>query len=271
MNRAPGLLSRVMPLFLAAQLGGCGAVITRDSGPPPGRKDVSGVQDAEPRDEPHSRYGNPKSYVVFGKRYYVLEDSAGYRERGVASWYGEKFHGRRTSNGETYDMYGMSAAHKTLPLPTYVAVTNLNNGKRVVLRVNDRGPFHENRIIDLSYTAATKLDILRAGTGLVEVRALNPRTNRDEPPAQEPLPPVSPAGFYIQVGAFSKRVNAEALRDRLGALGDLLVQITEAVVDGNPIHRVRIGPLYEVDLADQIVATLGQIGVTDHHIVLEQE
>jgi rare lipoprotein A len=134
------------------------------------------VPDAMPRIEPRSRYGNPPFYEVFGKRYYVLSSSVGYWERGVASWYGPGFHKVRTSTGEPYDMYGMTAAHKTLPLPAYVRVTNLQNGRSIVVRVNDRGPFVGNRIIDLSYTAAAKLDMLRNGTALVEVRALDPST-----------------------------------------------------------------------------------------------
>jgi rare lipoprotein A len=126
-----------------------------------------------PKAEPKSRYGNPPFYDVFGKRYYVLSSSADYVERGVASWYGPGFHQVKTSSGELYDMYGMSAAHRTLPLPAYVRVTNLQNGRSVVVRVNDRGPFVGNRIIDLSYTAAAKLDMLRDGTAMVEVRSLD--------------------------------------------------------------------------------------------------
>ncbi len=122
-----------------------------------------------------SRSGNPPFYDVLGKRYYVLSSSVGYWERGVASWYGPGFHKVRTSMGEPYDMYGMTAAHKTLPLPAYVQVTNLQNGRSVVVRVNDRGPFVGNRIIDLSYTAAAKLDMLRNGTAMVEVRTIDPR------------------------------------------------------------------------------------------------
>jgi rare lipoprotein A len=141
--------------------------------PPPAS---DSVPDAMPRIEPRSRYGNPPFYDVFGKRYYVLSSSVGYWERGVASWYGPGFHKVRTSTGEPYDMYGMTAAHKTLPLPAYVRVTNLQNGRSVVVRVNDRGPFVGNRIIDLSYTAAAKLDMLRNGTALVEVRAIDPST-----------------------------------------------------------------------------------------------
>jgi rare lipoprotein A len=129
---------------------------------------------AVPRAEPKSRYGNPPFYEVFGKRYYVLASSADYIERGVASWYGPGFHKVRTSTGETYDMYAMTAAHRTLPLPAYVSVTNLENGRSVVVRVNDRGPFVGNRIIDLSYAAAVKLDMLHDGTAMVEVRSISP-------------------------------------------------------------------------------------------------
>lgn len=134
------------------------------------------IQDATPKVEPKSRGGNPESYSVFGKRYKVMKSAKGFKERGDASWYGTKFHGRLTSNGERYDMYKMTAAHKNLPLPTYVQVTNLDNGKKVVVRVNDRGPFHKGRVIDLSYAAATKLGILKKGTGRVEVEAIDPRT-----------------------------------------------------------------------------------------------
>lgn len=130
--------------------------------------------DAVPRAEPLSKYGNPHSYEVFGKRYYTLKSSQDFVQRGIASWYGKKFHGRRTSSGEEYNMYAMTAAHKELPLPSYVQVTNLKNGKQIVVRVNDRGPFHDNRVIDLSYAAATKLGIVKQGTGLVEVRVLDP-------------------------------------------------------------------------------------------------
>ncbi|HEY0802323.1 MAG TPA: septal ring lytic transglycosylase RlpA family protein, partial [Steroidobacteraceae bacterium] len=131
------------------------------------------VPDLVPRVEPRSRHGNPPFYDVFGKRYFVLSSNVGYVERGVASWYGPGFHKVRTSNGETYDMYAMTAAHRTLPLPVFVRVTNLQNGRSVVVRVNDRGPFVGNRIIDLSYTAASKLGMLRNGTAMVEVRSLD--------------------------------------------------------------------------------------------------
>lgn len=147
-----------------------------ESGP---RTPISDIRDAVPRPEVKSASGNPESYEVLGKRYRVLDTSAGYRERGIASWYGEKFHGRRTSSGVPYDMYRMTAAHKTLPLPTYVRVTNLENGRSVVLRVNDRGPFIEGRIIDVSFVAAQKLGLVGPGTARVEVEAL-------DPPARDP-------------------------------------------------------------------------------------
>ena len=171
---------------LAAALSGCfsgprvetprsAAQVPRRASPPPGPPaHLLDVPDAVPRIEPRSVYGNPPSYEVFGKRYYVMASSVGYVERGVASWYGPGFHKERTSVGEPYDMYGMTAAHKSLPLPAYVRVTNLQNGRSCVVRVNDRGPFVGNRIIDLSYTAAAKLDMLRDGTAMVEVRALQP-------------------------------------------------------------------------------------------------
>jgi rare lipoprotein A len=139
---------------------------------PPPKPDS--IPEVIPRIEPRARSGNPPFYDVFGKRYYVLSSNVGYRERGVASWYGPGFHKVRTSIGEPYDMYGMTAAHKTLPLPAYVRVTNLQNGRSVVVRVNDRGPFVGNRIIDLSYSAAVKLDMLRNGTAMVEVRTIDP-------------------------------------------------------------------------------------------------
>ena len=156
--------------------------------PPP----ADSVPDMVPRAEPRSRSGNPPFYDVFGKRYYVLSSGVGYIERGVASWYGPGFHKVRTSTGESYDMYAMTAAHKTLPLPAYVRVTNLQNGRSIVVRVNDRGPFVGNRIIDLSYTAASKLDMLRNGTAMVEVRSLEPVAANTPVLAQGTAPAATP-------------------------------------------------------------------------------
>lgn len=147
--------------------------VTKDYGPS-SPVDVSHVPDAVPKVEPLSRGGNKSSYLVFGKSYHVMPSAAGYKEKGGASWYGKKFHGYLTANGDKYDMYSMSAAHKSLPLPSYVKVTNLANNKQVIVRVNDRGPFHPGRVIDLSYAAAAKLDMLGKGTAQVEVEAIDP-------------------------------------------------------------------------------------------------
>src|SRR5204863_1971370 len=153
--------------------------------------DVLDIPDAIPRPEPRGTRGNPPFYTVFGKRYYVMASSVGWVERGTASWYGPGFHAASTSLGERYDMYGMTAAHKTLPLPAYAEVTNLRNGRKVVVRINDRGPFVGDRIIDLSYTAAAKLDMLMQGTAPVEVRVITPRSG---PGSAIPQPlPVAPA------------------------------------------------------------------------------
>jgi rare lipoprotein A len=161
--------------------------------PPETAPAPSTVPDVVPRAEPRSRNGNPPFYDVFGKRYFVLSSSSGYVERGVASWYGPGFHKVRTSIGEPYDMYGMTAAHKTLPLPAFVRVTNLQNGRSVVVRVNDRGPFVGNRIIDLSYTAAAKLDMLRNGTAMVEVRSLDAASTLEAPLSAANSAPAAPA------------------------------------------------------------------------------
>lgn len=141
-------------------------------------QDLDAVPDAVPVAEPLSRYGNPEEYEVFGESYRVMDSSEGYVAEGLASWYGEEFQGRRTSSGEPFDMYLMTAAHRTLPIPTYVEVTNLENGRVAVVRVNDRGPFHSERIIDLSYVAARKLGIVGPGTAMVRVRALEPAASR---------------------------------------------------------------------------------------------
>lgn len=170
-RRRPALLA--LSLLLLA--GGCTTPV-RDSGPArEPRIDFSRIPDAVPVAEPRSRYGNPSSYAVNGRTYRVMASAEGFVQRGLASWYGTKFHGRRTSSGEPYDMYAMTAAHKSLPLPSYVRVTHLASGKSVVVRVNDRGPFHDGRIIDLSYAAARKLGISRHGTAEVEIRALFPQ------------------------------------------------------------------------------------------------
>jgi rare lipoprotein A len=251
------------------------------------------VPDAVPRVEPRSRYGNPPFYEVFGKRYYVLSSSVAYVERGVASWYGPGFHQVLTSTREPYDMYAMTAAHKTLPLPAYVRVTNLQNGRSVVVRVNDRGPFVGNRIIDLSYSAAAKLDMLKNGTAMVEVRAIDPSAPVESttPPVTAATttdvaqpPPLAPANqaptappatthvatpvLFVQAGAFSDPANAEHLVTQLrsGSYGTIFVR--EDVIAGRKMYRVRIGPVPSVAEFDRIVSDLEKIGVHDAHLAL---
>jgi len=250
-------------------------------GVPPPPSDPLSIPDAVPKIEPRARNGNPPFYEVFGKRYYVMASSLGYVERGVASWYGPGFHAVRTSVGEPYDMYGMTAAHKTLSLPTYVRVTNLQNNKSVVVRVNDRGPFVGNRIIDLSYTAAAKLDMLRHGTAFVEVRAIDPAANQITAvtPVTSTLltaPPANPTaansvrgGLYIQAGAFADRSNAERLASRLRSGNYGTVFVRDAQSGGKTFYRVRIGPVADVAAFDRTVKAIESAGVTDAHLALE--
>ena len=230
--------------------------------PPPA---AQGVPDAVPRVEPRSAHGNPPFYDVLGKRYYVLAASDGYLERGVASWYGPTFHGGNTSSGEPYDMYAMTAAHKTLPLPCYARVTNLRNGRSVVVRINDRGPFVANRLIDLSYSAATKLDMVRDGTTLVEVRTLTAsvpdvltRTSAQPPPA-----------LYVQAGAFTDQHNAQRLLERLQAAGLDRAFIALPLQNGAHLYRVRLGPVESVAQFDELTARLNKLGIPDARLAIE--
>jgi rare lipoprotein A len=236
---------------------------------PPEPLELSRIPDAVPRPEPLSRYGNIPSYQVDGRTYHTLRSSHGYRERGVASWYGSEFQGRLTSNREPYDMYAMSAAHKTLPLPTYARVTNLANGRSVVVRINDRGPFHADRIIDLSYTAAAKLDILQAGTGLVEVQALDPWQPRRPPLQPQESPPPATPRLFVQVGAFASRSNATRLYARLSAELAEAVRVQAQWLDPHPIYRVQVGPLVSVERADELARKLLDLGLGDTHLVVD--
>ncbi len=254
---------------LTIVLSACGRSPTID-GPPPGSVDVASVPDAQPKVEPRSRYGNPSSYTVYGRRYYTLGTSDGYRERGIASWYGIKFHGRRTSSGDDYDMYAMSGAHKTLPLPTYVRVTNLENRRSVVLRVNDRGPFHANRIIDLSYAAASKLGILAKGTGYVEVVALDPRS--PEPVMEKkatPSPATEAVQLYLQTGSFSVRANAEQMKWRMQSVSGGPVNIEPVQIGGRTTYRVRVGPIANVTKADRLAQQIADLGLETPRIMIE--
>lgn len=225
---------------------------------PPGE-----VADVIPRVEARSKSGNPKFYAVAGRRYFVLDTAEGYSERGVASWYGKDFHAKSTSSGEPYDMYAMSAAHKTLPLPCYARVTNLGNGRSIVVRINDRGPFVANRIIDLSYSAAARLDMLRAGTAFVEVTVLQPAADALPGTAQAAAPPPAPAAtkLYAQAGAFAHRDNALRLQRQLQAAGIKDAQLREERQGDRLLYKLHIGPLANVTEFDVVVARLQTLGV----------
>ena len=251
----------------------------QDDGPhdaPP--VDVSKVPDAVPRAEPLSATGN-RPYTVFGVNYTPLTSSRGYRERGTASWYGRKFHGKRTSSGEPYDMYAMTAAHKTLPIPCYVRVRSLENGRSVVVRVNDRGPFLHNRVIDLSYAAAARLGIVASGTGRVEVEAIDPEQPTQPargiqiiPMAEAAAPPaetLSPPKLAVQVGAFSQAENAHELKTRLERVGLPAYVVAPAETATNRLYRVRLGPVDNVEHGDRLVAEAARHGVADAAVVVE--
>lgn len=275
LNKTPYII-----LFSALLLQACSSSsrykIEQDYGPSD-PVDVSNVKDAIPKTEPRSKYGNPQNYKVLGKWYSVKESSKGYTKKGIASWYGKKFHGHRTSSGETYDMYAMTAAHKTLPLPTYVQVTHLESGKSVIVKVNDRGPFHDNRLIDLSYSAAKKLGVTAKGTGAVEVVAIDPETFQQKKPYQPKVtrpsalstyPAKNDYKLYLQVGAFINQQNANKLHKRLSYMFKARQIHSDFASDKN-IYRVRIGPLASVAAADKLSVLLNNKGIPTTQIVID--
>lgn len=241
-----------IPILIAAALGmalaGCGSTPPAkqaskapqgggyylDDGPeanPP--ENLDAVPDAVPRAEPLHRFAN-RSYVALGNTYTPLTEPRSFSEEGLASWYGRRFHGRKTASGEPYDMYAMTAAHPTLPIPSYVRVTSLSNGKSVVVRINDRGPFHSKRVIDLSYTAAHKLGYLKHGSTRVRVESLDPAAYDTQGEAIR-------EGIYLQLGAFSNAGNAQKLADRLTRELEFEPARTRLVLDKS-LHRVQLGP-----------------------------
>lgn len=266
---------------IALSLAGCGGSKTIRDGPGSSRiPHLPG--DAIPRPEPRSKHGNGRDmgdgpmYEVWGKRYRVMASSAGYRERGVASWYGRKFDGKLTSSLETYDMYAMTAAHKTLPLPTYVHVRNLRNNRSVVVRINDRGPFVQNRIIDLSYAAALKLGMVRDGTSLVEVTAYNfDQRNGDRAMRTSASPQSTPSldsgtnRIFVQVGAFGDPSNAERRLTLLMRSGIDNAFVHEDKATKPPLYRVRVGPVSDVNQYDMLVEELEHVGITDPYLITE--
>ncbi|GAB3477941.1 hypothetical protein GCM10027340_06640 [Marinomonas epiphytica] len=251
--------------------GGGRYTILQDHGPSDD-VDVDHLPDLVPKWEAKSRGGNKSPYEVWGKKYWVMDSAVGYTAQGTASWYGKKFHGHKTSNGEIYDMYAFSAAHKSLPIPTYLKVTNLDNQRSVIVRVNDRGPFHGDRLIDLSYAAAVRLDYHKKGLARVRVEAITPNKGQvyavQSAPASVPAPasepalvPVvasaavstatptapSPAVFsHLQVGAFAAESSAQNLKNRLLEVYDAEIKVSvNYSQDG--LYKVLLGPYKDGD------------------------
>jgi len=244
------ILLAAIAVFLIA---GCAGDKKKDvesvDGPSSRHITAADVKDAVPKKEPLARYGNHSPYTVLGKTYTVMRSSKGYHERGIASWYGTKFHGRRTSSGELYDMHLATAAHKSLPLPTYAEVTNLDNGRKMVVKINDRGPFHEDRIIDLSYAAAIKLGVDKTGTARIDVRAIDVGT-----PKRASVKVAD--GTFLQVGAFSKRKTADDLAGRMVAAQLKPVSVQKS----RGLYKVWIGPYAseaEIEASMRRVVELG--------------
>lgn len=261
---------------------------------PAGDFDASDLANAVPQYEPPRSGGNKSPYSVWGKSYRVLPSNDGYVARGTASWYGEKFHGHRTSNGEVFDMYAMSAAHKSMRIPGYARVTNLDNGRSVIVRVNDRGPFHGDRLIDLSYAAAKKLGYQSRGTAHVEVAAITVEPDGRMFLAGEPFNPKGAAvaeaepevpteeapdagtepdreGLFVQLGAFSNRDPAEALLNQARGALDQPVRLREVTTGKGRFHRVQVGPFQNEDearYAQNLLESQGfgqSIVLTDSH------
>jgi rare lipoprotein A len=247
----------------------------QDDGPPDSVPDgLASLPDAVPRDEPFHKFAN-RPYTVFGQTYVPIVNKEPRKERGLASWYGKKFHGQKTSSGETYDMFAMTAAHKTLPIPSYAKVTNVKNGKSVVVRINDRGPFHSNRIIDLSYAAAQRLGIVGLGSALVEVERVFPENGKPPVAAPDtataaaapasvtvetPMVARDPGGLWLQLGAFGSAESAEQFRDRVKReLPWMLEPVQVTARDG--LHRVRLGPYKSMQeaaaIGDKVRQSLG--------------
>jgi rare lipoprotein A len=238
--------------ILCLPLAGCYSPQSKRDGPPRYYKNTASIPNAKPRYLPKSLYGNPPSYVVNGQTYRVLKTAVGYNERGIASWYGSKFAGKLTSTRETYDPYKMTAASPVLPIPCFARVTNLANGRSIIVKVNDRGPFAPNRIIDLSFAAAKKLGYERKGTAYVDVAAIDITHPNNLPFAHK----INHPQLYLQLGAFSEYRNATHLKSELG---QLTRQHTLIKTDRN-LYLVQIGPLKGVGQADKIHALLQKEG-----------
>lgn len=222
--------------------------------------DISKIPNAKPKAEAKSPYGNPYTYTVYGKRYYVLSSNKNYHATGIASWYGMKFNHQLTSNREIYDVYKMTAAHKTLPIPSYVKVTNLKNGKQIIVRINDRGPFEKNRLIDLSYAAAKKLDIVAHGTGLVRVDTINSNPIN--------ITHAATSQIYLQTGAFSQIDNAKHMQQQINH--NVTTPCNIITDNANHLYLVKIGPIKNATIAHNITSKLASIGINQLVITSKQ-
>ncbi len=296
-SSACNIKSVILLLLGGVMLAGCASAppepdhssrytITQDRAPS-GHFDVSGLADAVPRYEQPRSAGNKSPYSVWGKTYSVMASNEGYVERGVASWYGEKFHGHKTSNGETFDMYTMSAAHKSLQIPGYARVTNLDNGRSVIVRVNDRGPFHGDRLIDLSYAAAKKLGYQGRGTARVEVAAITvrpdgsmmlagkpftPGTGGDSAAVADRRSPVAGSeALFVQLGSFSSPDPAEMLSHQVRSQISSPTRVRSVDTASGRYHRVQVGPFRDADEAERAQRLLEARGysqtllLTDSH------
>lgn len=253
-------VDKITALTVLLLLAGCAERVVEESDSMPSRRIAAAqVREPTPRPDPILAAGNTSPYVVHSKKYEVLASAQGYRERGKASWYGLKFHGRATANGEIYDAYTATAAHRTLPIPCYVRVTNLENGFSMVVRVNDRGPFHPERIIDLSYGAAVKLGFVDQGTALVEVVALSVEGVVDR--RGEPRTSRGATTFrYLQVGSFRDGGAARNLRQQLHEQLQAPVVVAQLQLGGKTWHRVRVGPIGDQQRLFGLQQRLEQMG-----------
>ncbi len=287
------LIAAFALIVMAFQLSGCSSMVSRHKSrdcAPPFPVDMSKVKPCVPKVEPKSRCGNPASYVVFGKRYYVQDTNQGYCERGIASWYGMAFHKRRTSSGERFSTLEMTAAHKTLPLPTYARVTNLENGRSVVVKINDRGPFHDDRIIDLSYVAAVKLGVYPKGTAAVEVKAIDPAVGGRRRAVHHPAvhqrspshfveadtaaplaPPAPPRAMaqYVQIGSFTNQQRAFSSARKANQLIHIHPQVIKESTSTGSRYLVQVGPIDDPIQRKQLMKKLQSNGWSSPLVVKE--
>lgn len=246
------ILNIILLILITLLLAGCFSTSVPKDGPPRTYRDISKIKEPVPHYLPKSRYGNPPRYTVAGVTYRVLHSARGYNERGIASWYGSKFTHKLTSTRERYDPYKMTAASPVLPIPCFARVTNLENGRSVIVKVNDRGPFAPNRIIDLSYAAATKLGYAQQGTALVAVATIDGKA-----PGLIAMPELNhKPQLFLQIGAFSHYINANLLAQQVSDLTHMTTHIRKVMDRGRRLYRVQVGPLKNIDQSDRIQASL---------------